>query len=83
MDTNEQRVNQARPARGPYSRRSRRCGPGRGRRIGDECNFIYGTTQGGSGQFFNQVINGHNYLTQEEFSNSSLAASGGGCLQHP
>ncbi len=51
--------------------------------IGDECNFTYGTTQGASGQFFNQVINGHNYLTQEEFSNSSFAASGGGCLQHP
>jgi hypothetical protein len=29
------------------------------------------------------VISGHNYLTQEEFSNSSFFASGGGCLQHP
>jgi hypothetical protein len=28
------------------------------------------------------VINGHDYLTQEEFSNSSFFASGGGCLQH-
>jgi hypothetical protein len=51
--------------------------------IGDECNFIYGQTQGASGQFFNQVINGHHYLTQEEFSNSSFFSSGGGCLQHP
>jgi len=51
--------------------------------IGDECNFVYGTTQGASGAFSNQAINGHNYLTQEEFSNSSFAASGGGCLQHP
>jgi hypothetical protein len=51
--------------------------------IGDECNFIYGPTQGASGQFFNQVINGHHYLTQEEFSNSSFFASGGGCLQSP
>ena len=50
---------------------------------GDECNFIYGTPQGTPGQLFNQVINGHNYLTQEEFSNSSFFASGGGCLQHP
>jgi hypothetical protein len=50
---------------------------------GDECNFIYGTPQGTPGQFFNQVINGHHYLTQEEFSNSSFFASGGGCLQHP
>jgi len=48
---------------------------------GDECNFIFGTTQGASGAFFNQVINGHHYLTQEEFSNSSFFNSGGGCLQ--
>jgi len=50
---------------------------------GDECNFIYGSVQGTPGQFFNQVINGHHYLTQEEFSNSSFFNSGGGCLQHP
>jgi hypothetical protein len=50
---------------------------------GDECNFIYGPVQGTPGQFFNQAINGHNYLTQEEFSNSSFFNSGGGCLQHP
>ena len=50
---------------------------------GDECNFIYGPPQGTPGQFFNQVINGHHYLTQEEFSNSSFFSSGGGCLQHP
>lgn len=50
---------------------------------GDECNFIYGTTQGAAGALFNQAINGHDYLTQEEFSNSSFNASGGGCLQHP
>ncbi len=50
---------------------------------GDECNFVYGTPQGDPGHFFNQVINGHHYLTQEEFSNSSFFASGGGCLQHP
>ncbi len=48
---------------------------------GDECNFIYGTTLGAPGQFFNQVINGHHYLTQEEFSNQSFFNSGGGCLQ--
>ena len=50
---------------------------------GDECNFVYGTPQGTPGHFFNQVINGHHYLTQEEFSNSSFFTSGGGCLQHP
>jgi len=50
---------------------------------GDECAFVYGTPQGDPGHFFNQVINKHHYLTQEEFSNSSFFASGGGCLQHP
>jgi hypothetical protein len=50
---------------------------------GDECAYTYGTPQGTAGQFFNQVINGNHYLTQEEFSNSSFFASGGGCLQHP
>jgi hypothetical protein len=50
---------------------------------GDECNFVYGTVQGTPGQFFNQVINGNHYLTQEEFSNTSFFNSGGGCLQHP
>ena len=50
---------------------------------GDECAFTYGPVQGPSGQAFNQVINGNHYITQEEFSNSSFFASGGGCLQHP
>jgi len=54
-----------------------------GAEIGDECGFVYGPVQGATGHVFNQVINGHNYLTQEEFSNSSFFASGGGCLQHP
>ena len=54
-----------------------------GAEIGDECGFVYGPVQGTPGQFFNQVINGHDYLTQEEFSNASFFASGGGCLQHP
>jgi hypothetical protein len=27
------------------------------------------------------VINGHHYLTQEEFSNKDFAKTGGGCLQ--
>ncbi|MGN6678925.1 MAG: hypothetical protein ACTHKL_14265 [Streptosporangiaceae bacterium] len=50
---------------------------------GDECAYVYGTPQGDPGHFYNQVINKHHYLTQEEFSNSSFFASGGGCLQHP
>jgi len=48
---------------------------------GDECAYIFGTTLGAPGQFYNQVISGHHYLTQEEFSNSSFFSSGGGCLQ--
>jgi hypothetical protein len=36
-----------------------------------------------AGQFYNQVISGHHYLTQEEFSNRSFFQSGGGCLQRP
>jgi len=48
---------------------------------GDECAYIFGTTHGAAGAFYNQTINGHHYLTQEEFSNKSFFASGGGCLQ--
>ena len=50
---------------------------------GDECNGIYGRTRGAAGAFFNQVINGGHFLTQEEFSNNVFNASGGtaGCVQ--
>jgi hypothetical protein len=48
---------------------------------GDECAYIFGHTHGTAGHLYNQVINGHHYLTQEEFSNHSFFASGGGCLQ--
>ena len=48
---------------------------------GDECAYIFGPTSGTPGQFYNQTINNHHYLTQEEFSNSSFFQSGGGCLQ--
>jgi hypothetical protein len=49
---------------------------------GDECAYVYGTPVGGSaGSFYNQVINGHNYLTQEEFSNQDWLNTGLGCLQ--
>jgi hypothetical protein len=34
-------------------------------------------------QIYNQVIAGHHYLTQEEFSNQSFFKIGGGCLQSP
>ena len=48
---------------------------------GDECAYIFGPTAGSPGALYNQVINGNHYMTQEEFSNSSFFASGGGCLQ--
>ena len=50
---------------------------------GDECAYIFGATQGAPGQFYNQVISGHHYFTQEEFSNRSFFQSGDGCLQRP
>ncbi len=52
-----------------------------GYEIGDECAYIYGTTSGAAGALYNQTINRDHYLTQEEFSNTSFAQSGGGCLQ--
>ena len=51
-----------------------------GNENGDECAYRFGTTSGTPGAFFNQVINGHHYLTQLEFSNKSFFQSGGGCL---
>lgn len=49
---------------------------------GDECAYVYGTPQGPAGQFYNQVINGDHFLTQEEFSNQDFFDTGKGCLQH-
>jgi hypothetical protein len=49
---------------------------------GDECAYVYGTPSGAAGHFYNQVINGHHYLTQEEFSNLDFFNTGLGCLQH-
>jgi hypothetical protein len=47
---------------------------------GDECAYVFGATQGTAGQLYNQVINHHHYLTQEEFSNKDFAKTGLGCL---
>jgi hypothetical protein len=52
-----------------------------GYEIGDECAYIYGTPSGSAGQYYNQVINGQHFLTQEEFSNKDFAITGGGCVQ--
>ena len=48
---------------------------------GDECAYVFGTTKGATGAVYNQTINGHHYLTQEEFSNNNFKRTGGGCLQ--
>lgn len=48
---------------------------------GDECAYIFGATHGAAGQLYNQTINGHHYLTQEEFSNNDFAVTGNGCVQ--
>jgi hypothetical protein len=51
--------------------------------IGDLCAWTYGTPLGGDtsrGTAWNQVINGHNYWLQEEYSNAETAA--GGCVQN-
>ncbi len=48
---------------------------------GDECAYVYGVTHGSTGARYNQVIGGHHYLTQEEFSNRDFLKTGGGCLQ--
>ncbi len=53
----------------------------RGYENGDECAYVFGPTLGKTGQAYNQVINGHHYLTQEEFSNLDFANTGLGCLQ--
>jgi hypothetical protein len=55
---------------------------------GDECAYTYGPTHGAKGKLYNQSINGHHYLTQEEFSNADFFTTygHGGCVQgepHP
>jgi hypothetical protein len=48
---------------------------------GDECAYTYGAASGTAGALYNQTINGHHYLTQEEFSNYDFNQGRGGCLQ--
>ena len=68
-----------------------------GYEIGDECAYTYGAPLGGSEESdnaYNQVINGHDYFTQDEFSNAAYALGEGdinydggsqvlGCIQRP
>jgi len=52
-----------------------------GNENGDDCAYIYGTLSGTPGAHYNQVVNGHHYLTQEEFSNKDFVVSTSGCVQ--
>jgi hypothetical protein len=59
-----------------------------GNENGDDCAYVYGngswTDLGGTpGQLYNQTINGHNYITQEEFSNADWfnTDGAGGCVR--
>jgi len=52
-----------------------------GNENGDDCAYIFGALTGTAGAFYNQVVNGDHYLTQEEFSNHDFVANTGGCIQ--
>ena len=53
-----------------------------GAEIGDLCTGVSGTVVGPSGKGWSQVINGHHYVLQEEFSNATYAKNANrGCLQ--
>jgi hypothetical protein len=53
-----------------------------GEEIGDDCAYVFGTLSGTAGARYNQTINGHNYITQEEFSNADWLNTNhaGGCV---
>jgi hypothetical protein len=50
---------------------------------GDECAYIFGRTRGAPGAYYNQVIHGGHFLTQEGFSNNVFNSTNGngGCVQ--
>jgi hypothetical protein len=59
-----------------------------GNENGDDCAYVYGngtwTDMGGTpGRFYNQTINTHHYITQEEFSNADWfhTDGAGGCVR--
>lgn len=43
---------------------------------GDKCAWTFGVLSGSSGSYYNQTINGHHYLMQEEYNNA-----GQNCVQ--
>lgn len=48
-----------------------------GNENGDMCNFNFGTTSGPAGADYNQTINGHHYILQQEWDNVT-----NGCVQY-
>ena len=48
---------------------------------GDECAYVFGPTQGATGQAYNQTLGFDHWLTQEEFSNQDFSVTGLGCVQ--
>jgi hypothetical protein len=52
-----------------------------GNENGDDCAYIFGALSGAAGVHYNQTINGHHYLTQEEFSNQAFVPGVSGCVQ--
>ena len=48
-----------------------------GNENGDDCAYIFGRTRGAPGAFFNQVINGGHFITQQEFSNKVFNGTAG------
>jgi len=53
-----------------------------GYEIADECSFTFGASSGNPGTEYNQVINGHDYYLQEEFSDDAYATNpSDGCVQ--
>jgi hypothetical protein len=47
--------------------------------IHERATYRFGV-EASPGALYNQVINGHHYLTQEEFSNRDFLKTGNGCL---
>jgi hypothetical protein len=53
-----------------------------GEENGDDCAYVFGAWVGTPGALYNQTINGHHYVTQEEFSNADWFNTdhAGGCV---
>lgn len=56
--------------------------PSSGQESSDKCASYYGPIQSNGVGDYNQVINGHDYLLQTEWSNALAAAQGLGCVDN-